>query len=461
MLMTTRDFKLREYDCFVSYGSEDLEIAERLASFIENSGLKVFIDKRRFFAATEVDEGLATKMSQSKSCLALLSPRSIEKPYVREEIRLAKSEAVNHSEFRLVAAVLEEGFQPSDHVKGLGLRSWLPLVDGCLTVESARSLLLSLRPPESIPRQGQPHVYVSCSWRDWETHPRDEILAQMKAQDAFLVGDSRDQKSFHEEGPKRIQRIMSGCSGFLAVYPDRTEREKTPENLYKYFPVELEIAHELGLVERIYCARRESLPASLRERPVLEWEEGAPFPDLQSQVGSFLDDVGARHPHSFLATDYKRSQDRNEAAKDIIENLVGMQCHLGKEVLGNELRKQIRTLIREANLVVADLACSFEDNSDALRINVNTCIEAGIAFAHEKPLFLTVLDPTVRDPDASKTHSVPFFFRDHSIEWYRDDPGFLANIYRIAFNRRRRVINDELRDPSQLPAGFLKQERKR
>jgi hypothetical protein len=269
----------------------------------------------------------------------------------------------------------------------------------------------------------------------------------MKKEGAFLVGDSQDQRSFKEQGHQRAQRIMSGCSGFLAIYPDRTERTepgKTPEEIYKYFSAELEIARKLGLVERIYCARRESLPASLRENPILEWKEGTDFPDLQEQVAAFLDDVGTRQPHSFLATDYKRLQDRNEAAKDIIESLLGMQCHLGKEVLGSELRKQIRTLIVEANLVVADLACGFEDNTDVLRINVNTCIEAGIAFAHEKPLFLTALDPTFRNSDVSKTYSVPFFFRDHSIEWYRDDPGFLAKIYRIAFNRRRRVINDEL-----------------
>ena len=443
-IMRTRDFERREYDCFISYGSEDVEIAERLASFIEDCGLNVFVDKRQFFAASEVDEGLAVKMSQSKACLALLSSRSIEKSFVKEEMRLAKHEAVNHGEFRLIVAILEEGFRPSDHIKGLSPRSWLQLVNGCLTVESARNLLLSLRIPESLPLQGQPHVYVSCSWRDTETHPRDAILTEMKAQNAFLVGDSRDQKSFLEKGRERIQRIMSGCSGFLAIYPDRQEPEKAPEELYKYFPVELEIARELGLTERIYCARREVLPAALKEKSIVEWAEGTEFPNLESEITSFLDDVGSRHPHSFLATDFKQLQDRNRAAQDIIENLLGMKCHLGREVLGSDLRKQIRELIREANLVVADLACGFEDNSKTVRINVNTCIEAGIAFAHAKPLFLTAIDPGVRDPAGSKTRSVPFFFRDHSIEWYQDEPGFLAKIYRIAFNRRRRVINDEL-----------------
>lgn len=442
--MIKQDFNKREYDCFLSYGSEDIEVAERLAAFIETSGLKVFFDKRRFPASTEVDEGLALCMRDSKSCLVLLTNQSIQKPYVKEEIRLAKNEAVANPGFRMVAAILQEGFQPSEHIVGLGVRSWLPLTEGVLTTENARNLLLSLRHRESVPHPGQPHVYVSCSWRDWEKHPRDEVLKQAKSQGAFLVGDSRDQRSFKEDGILRIRRIMSGCAGFLAIYPDRKESGREPEDLYKYFPDELEIARDLGLVQLAYCACRDSLPNTLKNTSIHEWKPGSSLPELQTQIAAFLDDVGPEHPHSFLATDFKRSQNRNEAAKDIIESLIGMECHLGKEVLGSELRNQLRALIRDANLVIADIACSFEGDLKQLRINVNTCIEAGIALAHDKPLFITALDPKVKDPQASRTNSIPFFFRDYSIEWYQNDPGFLANVYRIAFNRRRRVINDEL-----------------
>jgi hypothetical protein len=442
-MATSREFDQREYDCFISYTSANLEIAERLTKFIEACGLKVFFDRKRFVAGTEVDEGLAKKIQQSKSFLLLASSQSIERPHVKEEIRVAKNEAVIHNEFCFVVALLED-FDPSKTNPALSARSWLALPGGELTIETVRNLLLSLRRPGRLPRLGQSHVYVSCSWRDMETHPRDRILIEMKARDAFLVGDSREQRSFQEEGPQRIRRIMSGCSGFVAIYPDRSEPGKSPEELYKYFHVELEIARELGLVERIFCARSESLPAPLRANSVIECPQGELSPDLSQQISAFLDEVGTKQPHAFLATDFKRLQNRNEAARDIFQNLVGMECHLGKEVLGNDLRKQIRLLIRNANLIIADLACGFEENSEQLHINTNTCIEAGIAFAHDKPLFLTMLDPTVRIANASKTRSVPFFFRDHSIEWYRDDPGFLANIFRIALNRRRRIINDEL-----------------
>ncbi len=71
--MRSREFEQREYDCFISYGSEDREIAERLKAFMALAGLKAFLDVHNFPAGNEVIEGLATKMAQSKACLALAS----------------------------------------------------------------------------------------------------------------------------------------------------------------------------------------------------------------------------------------------------------------------------------------------------------------------------------------------------------------------------------------------------
>jgi hypothetical protein len=233
--MRSRVFEQREFDCFISYGSEDLEIAIRLKSLIEPAGLKVFLDIRNFHAGNAVIEGLATRIGQSKSCLALVSNRSIVKKYFKEELRLASGEAVNDDDFRLVVAVMNQAINPTDHLKSLSVRSWLPLPNGELTINSVRDIMLALRERESLPHSRQPHVYVSCSWREREVHPRDAILREMKTQGAFLVGDSLDQQSFKEEGPARISRIMSGCSGFVGIYPDRHEPNRTPEEHYKYF----------------------------------------------------------------------------------------------------------------------------------------------------------------------------------------------------------------------------------
>jgi hypothetical protein len=124
------------------------------------------------------------------------------------------------------------------------------------------------------------------------------------------------------------------------------------------------------------------------QREVLEWKDGETYVDLETNVSNFLDDVGTRHPHTFSATDFKQSLERNQAAKDILEFLMGMHCRMGREVLGNGLRKQLRVLIHDANLVVADLACRFQGESSELKININTCVEAGMAIAHNRPLFL-------------------------------------------------------------------------
>jgi hypothetical protein len=440
--MKSREFDKRRYDCFITYGSEDYDIAETLAEFIERAGLKVFLDTRKFSAGSTVLEGLFENMSQSKACLALLSSRSIGKNFVQEELRAAHNQTVTNPGFRFVAAILDD-YDPTKHRESLALRSWFFLKDGELTTQTARNLLLALRFPESLPTVDQPQVYVSCSWRDYETHPRDQVLSKMKAKGAFLVGDSQDQRSFKEEGPARITRIMSGCSGFLMILPDRVEEGKTPEESFKYFNAELKVASKLGIVQKIYCARRDVLPASLQSTNPYELKSSLPDEALSKSIEGFLDDVGKKQPHSFLATDYKLELERNRAAKEIVESLLGMECFLGREVQGAELRKQVQGLIKNANLVVADLACKLNELGH-LKININTCIEAGFAVAHEKPLFLTCLDPQAADPLVSRTSDIPFYFRDHAIEWYQDTPGFLANIYRIAFNRRRRVINDEL-----------------
>lgn len=442
--MRSRQFDQREYDCFISYGSEDLEIANRVKSFIETAGLKAFLDTRDFHAGNEVVEGLATSIGQAKSCLAIMSSRTLEKKYFKEELRLASTEAINHDEFRLVVAIVDPHLNPAELHRNLSVRSWLQLPRGELTVKAARDLMLALRGRESLPQSLQPHVYVSCSWRDSETHPREPVLLEMKKQGAFLVGDSLDQQTFKEDGIARISRIMSGCSGFVGVYPDRNGSNKSPDEHYKYFRDELRIAKQLGLARCLFCARRASLPETIQQEFPLELSDSYDMPSLTNHISSFLDDVGTSHPHTFLATDFKQCLDRNQAAKEIMEYLMGMQCRMGREVMGSNLREQLRSLIEDANLVVADIACGFQDSSSYLKINVNTCVEAGIAFAHSRPLFITSLDPTVSDPTARKTETIPFFFRDHSIEWYRNDAEFLANIYKIAFNRRRRVINDEL-----------------
>lgn len=443
MNMVTRDFEKRPYDCFISYGSEDAGIAEKLTQFLIQSGMNVFFDRTRFTGGNPVEEELARAMAQSKSCLALLSPNSIKKNYVRHEIDCASRQAVtNRGAFRFVGALLES-FDPSKHVEFMGNLSWMDLHGGNLAIPSARQALLSIRRSETLPKLGQPQIYVSCSWRDHETHPRDQLLRSFAEHGAFLVGDSRDQQSYREEGPKRIRRIMSSCAGFLAIYPLRNDTTKTPEENYKYFTDELALARELKLPVKVFCVNPTLLPPSLQGAWTVIPAK-APFPDLREEVVNFLDDVGSAAPHAFLATDFKRSQHRNEAARDIVEHLTGMSCTLGKEVSGGGLRQQLIDGIRKANIVIADLACAMSEDGSSLTVNINTCVEAGIAMASDRPLFLTSLDPTKAGSAARKTEAIPFFFRDHSIEWYANEIEFLATIHRIARERRRRILNDEL-----------------
>ena len=439
--MVTRDFETRSYDCFVSYGSEDVGVAASVHDFLIASGLSVFFDQERLKAGRPVLETLAQAMADSKSCIVLLSKRSIEKDYVRFEIESASQQAVTHREgFRFVGALLES-FDPSEHVQALGNLTWLDLDGGDLTIHSARKALLSIRRSETVAKPDQAQIYVSCSWRDHEPHPRDWILQRFADKGAFLVGDSRDQRRYGEDGAQRIRRILSSCAGFLAIYPARRDSQKTPAEQYKYFPTSLRLPVSLASHSG-YCVDPDLLPPTLGG-PWTAIPDADSLPDIDTWIVDFLDDVGCRAPHAFLATDFKRSLHRNEAARDVIEHLMGMACKLGKEVTGGRLREQLIDAIREANIVIADIACSLS-NEQELAININTCIEAGIAMSAGRPLLLTSIDPTKVGAATSKTASVPFFFKNHEIEWYANDLEFLAATHKIARLLRRRIINDEL-----------------
>ena len=255
----------RRYDCFLSYASEDAEVAERIFAFLSQSGMNVFFDKERLASGQPVVEELAKVMAQSKSCLVLLSPRSIRKDYVRHEITCAGRQTVSCSgAFRFVGVLLET-FDPSSQMEFIGNFSWLDLPGGDLSIPAARKALLSVRRGESLPEGGQPQVYVSCSWaRPRGPSPRlDPAVASRKKR--FL--DRRQLRpghSYREEGPgMRIRRIMSSCSGFLAIYPWRTDSTKSPEENYRYFPDELALARDLALPVKGFCVDLAQLPHSL------------------------------------------------------------------------------------------------------------------------------------------------------------------------------------------------------
>lgn len=441
--MTNLALRQRDNHCFISYASEDQPMAQRLAGYLEAAGLRVWFDRKRLNAGAPVLDELTQQICNSRTFLLILTPTALTKNYVKHEVDIASEQQVTERGFTILAARSEKDLDPTSRFPALRKLSWMELPNGEIDLESARRLLLAMTPAVAKARKVR-HMFVSCGWGEFEQPVTLRVCKPLADRGVRLIGDSPDQESFGQEGQARIARIMSGCTGHLMVLPRRRPPGKTPEQAYKYFLTEWKIGRRLKLSRRIFCVERAALPTELQPESIeIGMAEDAAA--LERELVPFHDETQPVAPYVFLATAFKRGMERDEAAREIIEHVLGIDCLLGKDYPGEKLREAIIDKVRRANLVFADVASTRDEHWNRLRLNPNACIEAGIALGARRPLFVSALDPTSFDPEVKdKTSQVPFMFRNNQVHWYRSSSEFLANIHRLAMSTRRRIISDEL-----------------
>jgi hypothetical protein len=74
-----------EFDVFISYAAGDSAIADELRNDLEKNGLKCFMAEKDIQVATEWQESIRAALIGSKWVLVLLTPRSINRPWVLME----------------------------------------------------------------------------------------------------------------------------------------------------------------------------------------------------------------------------------------------------------------------------------------------------------------------------------------------------------------------------------------
>lgn len=435
----------RENHCFVSYASEDAELAKKLSDWLTEAGLRVWLDQSRLGAGAPVLDELTTQIRNSRAFLALLTHRSIQKNYVKHESDIASMEQVETGGlFRVIPALVDTGIDPRDRFPALRRFSWIEIPGAELDLAHARRLLLSLtQPVEKV--SNTRHVFVSCGWGESEQVLVKKICRRLADLNTRLVGDATDQSSFGEDGKKRVFRIMSGCTGHLMILPARRALGKSREATYKYFLAEREMSRKLGLTRQTLCVERSFLPPVLQEEAI-EIGQGEDENQIDRELVALHDGTEPGTPYAFLASDYQYEQERNRSARDIIEHVLGMDCTLGQDYPGEHLREAIVDKIIHSNFVFADLSCRCDPSQNKLQPNVNTCIEAGIALGAGKSILATSLDPKSFDPEVKdKTTQLPFMFRNNQITWYSGRVDYLGKVHRLARAMRRRIINQELK----------------
>lgn len=74
-----------EFDVFISYAAGDSAIADELRNDLENNGLKCFMAEKDIQVAAEWQDSIRAALIGSKRVLVLLTPRSINRPWVLME----------------------------------------------------------------------------------------------------------------------------------------------------------------------------------------------------------------------------------------------------------------------------------------------------------------------------------------------------------------------------------------
>lgn len=98
-----------EIKLFLSHNSADKPFVRRVADDLESQGLNVWLDERKMKAGDSVTDGIAEGMSSYDAFLIFLSQRSVNAPWVKEELRIALSKRIGTlGKLKIIPILLED-----------------------------------------------------------------------------------------------------------------------------------------------------------------------------------------------------------------------------------------------------------------------------------------------------------------------------------------------------------------
>lgn len=460
-------FRNRQHQCFVSYSHADQGIVTALVDWLRKSGVSPWFDEKHLAVGQKVVLRLPEVMAQCRGLLLFASEHSLASNWVRQEITEALLQHQEHPGFA-ITIVRIDSVDVGQAMAALRPFKWLdlPPAFGEVTVSQIVGVLHAIygRQLEPVP-PGAIDVYVSRADKvGQQTERANEVCRELLGYHGVnWVGDAVDQPDFSEA---RIASIMEHCSGHVMILPARSKASD-----YRYFEVERRRSAALGLPCFICAEPGSPLPEVLRECEHFVELGASPKPlnlPATEILEAFLDDVRAHKPRVsssiFFAHEYHTHSLRNEAARNLLTSVTGHSCVVGSEfqgVVGPQQR--IVDGIANSAWVIADVASRTNDQG-ILQVNLNACIEVGIALGaglgraskeeggsrSDRPVYVLALDPlSAGDSVEGRTRQLPWMLRSGlTVDWYRDDLDFLAAIHRIAFRNRRRLMNLELRESS-------------
>lgn len=459
-------FRNRSHQCFVSYSHQDGKFVAELVEWLRAADIRVWLDRTNLGVGQNVASTLPEQISTCRGMLLIASEHSLASNWVKEEIATALREKTRNPAFAITILRIDQ-VDVYRHVQKLEEYKWIDICPDFsqLGTQHLVEIVNSLYRRHPVPSTtGSVDVYVSRSDKTPEETKRSNDACGMflKQHGLQLIGDAIDQPDFSED---RIRTLMGTCSGHLMVLPARPM-----ESDYRYFDRERKISEALG-IPCLVCAETESpLPTSLRrvEHSIeMEPAPGLFGPTADLTFESFLDDIRATSPRYsssiFFAHEYNENRDRNRSARNLLSGVTGLATHAGSDFTSAIGPQQIVDGINRSAWFVGDLASRLNTETGRLELNVNACIEVGIALgaglgrvaAHsasgksDRPIYALSIDrtssPQGDGTGQGKTRDIPWMLRSGiTIQWYKSDIDFLAIIHCVASEHRRRLLNAEM-----------------
>jgi len=431
---SSHEFRKRQYDAFLSYSHGDAALARRIVRWLKNyAGLKIWFDEDELGPGRPIMEALLSELDRCRGAVVLATPAAADSDHVLAEFEHARKTLRGEPNFSLVVvtpdvANLPTPFKTAGRVTCTGLRDgWFSLADAAKLLSSVASLTLR-------PAMVHQELFVSRSENHGEREHADAVCREFAAAQFGLVADVFAGGDWRQ----RVRRLMAEAHGHLVILPPR------PLAGQQCYLDEVRMAGDFGL-SLFVCAHSEAeIPDELRNtQHLVVWDGAGECRELDDAIRNFQRGLRTTTEPAevFLACEYRERRDRNEQLRAVIERATSRRCRIGSEhqVYRPELTGELIQQVCSARLVIADIASEVDDNGLPV-VNLNTCIETGIAIGANREHIVLARG---REETPGKTEALPFMLRNCQILYYEDDVELLGKLHRALTPFRRRLVTGQ------------------
>ena len=231
---------------------------------------------------------------------------------------------------------------------------------------------------------------------------------------------------------------MSEAHGHLVLIPPRALAGQ------QCYIDEIRMATDFGLPLFVCAHPAAEIPDDLNNaQHFVVWDGVGECHELDDAIRNFQRGLRTTTEPAevFLACQYFEHRERNEQLRAVIERATSRRCRIGNDhqVYRPELTGELIQQVCSARLVIADIASEVDGNGLPV-VNLNTCIETGIAIGANREHIVLVCGS---EGTKGKTDVLPFMLRNCQILYYEDDVELLGKLHRALTPFRRRLVTGQ------------------